>query len=110
MADTSTDGAGGFGPPTLDEILIALQKSLSLVSARTGAVESDQARAVITGAVEFDLETRFEAGVSPDSGPGARPNRFVHRSDGPITLRLKGEIQTDIRTEEETDAGGDADG
>jgi len=78
---------------TLDDVVIALQKTFSRVSARSASVPSDQARALVTGQVNF----AFSLKVDPQED-------FLHPTPkGSVELNLSGTIDTDIRSEEETE-------
>ncbi|HEX6746538.1 MAG TPA: hypothetical protein VF092_04525 [Longimicrobium sp.] len=80
MPDTPID-------PTLDDVLVALQKSFSRVSARSADLPADAARALVVGKVNFDigLKTNIIA------------DRLVVNAGGAIELKLSGTIQQDIR-------------
>jgi hypothetical protein len=82
---------------TLDEVLVALQKSFSRVSAASRDVPSENARAIITGSVKFELGARFEIRKGPQAGPDDSPDVLVHRDDGALDLRLMGQVETDTR-------------
>jgi hypothetical protein len=72
---------------SLADVLIALQKSFSRVSAKSKDVPPESARAMIVGNVEFELSIRLEP---------AEDNLF-RKPDGDLQLTLKGVIQQDIR-------------
>ena len=77
---------------TLNKMLIALQKSLSRVSAGSKDVPSENARALIMGNVEFELTVNVE----PEG-----EDYLVYRPAGNVQLKLTGVIQQDIRAESE---------
>ena len=77
-------------PLTLDDVVIALQKTFSRVSARTGQVPEQDAQATITGRVDFELGVK----VNPDSNHALLPD-----PQGSIELKLKGGLDTDVRYE-----------
>jgi hypothetical protein len=77
--------------PSLDDVLVALQKSFSRVSSRTADVGPEEARAMISGQVAFaiSLKVRYEGDyLLPDD-------------KGSLDLNLSGTLETDIRTDEE---------
>ena len=77
---------------TLDDVVIALQKTFSRVSARSASVPVENARALVTGQVNFTLSLK----VDPQGD-------YLHpASNGSVDLNLAGVIDTDIRSEEET--------
>lgn len=79
------------GAIALDDILIALQKTFSRISARSAHVPGDQARAIIAGEVEFDMSVKLEP----------TEDRLIHAATGSILLNVKGTLQTDVRVVEE---------
>lgn len=78
---------------SLDDVVIALQKTFSRVSARSASVPSEQARALVTGQVDFTLSLQ----VDPQE------DYLLLNPKGSVELNLSGSIDTDIRTEEETE-------
>ncbi|MCF8039202.1 MAG: hypothetical protein K9K79_07785 [Desulfohalobiaceae bacterium] len=76
---------------TLDDVLVALQKSFSRVSSRSADVSSEQARAMVSGQVHFDISLKVNL-----EGDYLHPD-----TRGDIDLNLSGDIETDIRMEEE---------
>lgn len=112
-------------PKHLEDVLIAIQKSFSRVSAAssTAIVGGSNARALITGTVDFDLTARFDltykpgvdarspgraSGSSPTyAGMGftmveiastpPTPDQLRLDPNGAIQLHLKGTLCTDVR-------------
>jgi hypothetical protein len=84
--------------PTLDQVLLALQKSFSRVSAATArATEGEgEPRSIITGPIDFEMT------VTGDVASGDDHIR-VHDT-GALTLKIRGSIQHDIVVEA-TDSG-----
>jgi hypothetical protein len=115
--------------PTLDEVLIALQKSFSRVSKQTARSTSDspeKARALIVGEVNFEItipvtpvtqvtsEVRevFAADViaEPNDVNTNKPrfDKLRYQPEGnAISLKLCGTISTDIRMESGGNTSGD---
>jgi hypothetical protein len=81
------------GKITLDEVIVALQKSFSRVSTASAELPAENARAMVTGLVNFDISLKVEA----------EKDYLRLDADGAIDLRLSGKIDTDIRIEEDTD-------
>jgi hypothetical protein len=76
---------------TLDDVLVALQKSFSRVSTKSADVPPDQARAMVSGQVSFEMS--LTVNLEED---------YLHpNTKGAIGLKLSGNIDTDIRTVEE---------
>lgn len=73
---------------TLDDVLLALQKSFSRVSHGSRDVPPESARALIVGNVNFELSIHLKPEI----------DRLIHQNDGGIQLKLNGVIQQDIRT------------
>src|SRR5687768_7280853 len=73
--------------PSLDEALVALQKSFSRVSTATEDVPEEQARALIVGTVNFEMTTRVTL----------EGDRYYLDGAGATELRLSGTIEPDIR-------------
>ncbi|WP_339891828.1 hypothetical protein [uncultured Alteromonas sp.] len=83
---------------TLDDLLLALQKSISRVNKASSNVDSSQARALITGTVSFNLTCKCEM---------LDTDKLIVNDEGSIELSLAGKIDTDIgviRMEEEKNA------
>jgi len=83
---------------TLDNLLIALQKTLSRVNRASSGVGAKQARSLIVGDVDFNLTCKCDL---------ANDDKLVLNDVGNIALNLSGHINTDIgvvRLEEESDA------
>jgi hypothetical protein len=97
--------------PTLEEILVALQKTFSRLSSKTGEHKGkmpDEACALIMGNVEFEVDMNVQPVNDPDkvvealkTGGNFENVRFDKLSYCPsgsgIGLKLKGIIRTDIR-------------
>ena len=81
------DGAEGA---TLDQVVIALQKTFSRVSASTARVASHRARAIVTGRVGFSM--RLEVAMP-------QADHLVATPGGPIVLELNGTLDTDVRVQ-----------
>jgi len=79
--------------PILDDVLIALQKSLSRVSCASSLVPDHHARALISGDVNFSIELRVD-----NLG-----DRLLLNRDGDIKLSMNGKITPDIRSVSEDD-------
>lgn len=77
--------------PSLDDVLVALQKSFSRVSTRTADVDPEMARAMISGQVAFNISLKAEL-----EGDYLLPN-----DKGSLDLNLSGTLETDIRTDED---------
>jgi hypothetical protein len=85
---TKKENNGGL---TLDDAIVALQKSFSRVSAKSAEVPFENARAMVTGTVNFDMTLK----VQPEK------DYLNLDANGAIDLRLSGTIDTDIRVEED---------
>jgi hypothetical protein len=72
---------------TLDEVLTALQKSFSRVSANASDVDPQSARSLIVGNVNFEL-------TIPLTPSG---DKLRHKSKGDLNLKLNGVIHQDVR-------------
>lgn len=103
MAKEQTEKAGTSGTPSppaggegaaLEQVVLALQKTFSRVSAHTARVSGHRARAMVTGKVGFSM--RLGVAMHED-------DRLVATPGGPIALELSGTLETDVRVEE----GGD---
>ena len=77
---------------SLDDVVIALQKTFSRVSARSAAIPSEQALALVTGQVDFTLSLKLDP----------QEDYLQLNPKGSVELNLSGSIDTDIRSEEET--------
>lgn len=77
-------------PPTLDQVITALQKSFSRVSRATGNPDVQEAKAYVVDTVQFGLDLRADYG--DDHHLFITPN-------GSMGLKLEGTIQTDVRVE-----------
>jgi hypothetical protein len=75
------------GDNSLDNILTALQKSFSRVSAGAAIVPGTDARSLITGPVNFTMTVK----VHPQG------DRLLYKPDGEIALNLSGVIHQDLR-------------
>ena len=76
---------------TLDDVVVALQKSFSRVSGRSAEVPRESPRAMVTGQVSFEISLK----VDPDED-------FLYlNANGAIDMRLSGVIDTDVRTVDE---------
>lgn len=83
--------------PTLDDVIVALQKSFSRVSEASRDVPPEQARALVTGNVGFEISARFDITNKADGSSDDRPDVLVHRQSGAIELKLTGHVETDAR-------------
>ncbi len=72
---------------TLDEILTALQKSFSRVSAKTSEVPLEAARSMITGNIEFEVTLPF----APDG------DKLRYKPGGDANAKFTGVVAQDIR-------------
>jgi len=95
-AELDTEEAHSDGTPLLDDVLIALQKSLSRVSNLTSKVPESQARAMISGSVAFSIELQVNS----------RNDTLVLNRDGDIKISMSGQITPDIRSVSEDDKEG----
>jgi hypothetical protein len=80
--------------PTLDDVLLALQKSFSRVSAATSRADvegGDQPRSIITGPIDFDMTVTGDVVYGED--------RLRIHQPGAITLRIHGSIRHDVTIE-----------
>lgn len=90
-------------PVALEDVLVALQKTFSRVSASSREVPEENARALVTGVVEFEISSSFELGPDPSlytKGAGRgdfSSDHLIQSANGSITLSLKGQIATDLR-------------
>ncbi|MBX3317939.1 MAG: hypothetical protein KF902_13875 [Phycisphaeraceae bacterium] len=97
-SSTAVNPAGaGADIASLDEILVALQKSFSRLSASSREVSPENARAMITGTVQFELTAKFTVSKSSAAGPYDPPDVLMHRDDGSLDLKLSGTLETDTR-------------
>ena len=85
---------GNADAPALEDIVLALQKTFSRVSAATAEVPASQARALVVGQVDFEISLR----AAPHD-----VDHLVQEENGPIQLVLKGRIDTDIRVSEDVE-------
>lgn len=93
----ATANPGNLGSaPSLDEVLIALQKSFSRVSAKSREVAPENARSMIVGKVDFELTLR----VHPEA------DILRYKADGNMQLKLNGVINQDIRAAHAADLAG----
>jgi hypothetical protein len=79
--------------PSLEQVLLALQKSFSRVSGATARVTrgEDEPRSIITGPIDFEMT------VTGDVASGDDHIRI--QNTGALTLKLRGSIQHDIVVE-----------
>ncbi|NJM55609.1 MAG: hypothetical protein HC841_06575 [Verrucomicrobiae bacterium] len=78
----------------LEDVLLALQKSFSRVSNESGKVAAQNARALITGPVNFELNIRL----------APRKQYLAHKADGDLQLKLVGTLHPDIRVTHKDDS------
>src|SRR5688572_4927763 len=71
----------------LDEVLTALQKSFSRVSAAAATVPESDALSLISGPISFSMSIK----VQPNG------DRLIAKPDGEVALSLSGAIHQDIR-------------
>ena len=76
--------------PTVDRMLIALQKTLSRVSRDSASVPEGQARALITGSVQFELEVKCSL---------IEGEKLLLDEERGRPLKLSGQIAADIGVE-----------
>ncbi|MEE9350968.1 MAG: hypothetical protein V3U78_01810 [Thiotrichaceae bacterium] len=72
---------------SLDDVIITLQKTFSRISEKSANVPEEQARALVTGIVNFEISTT----VNPEG------DRLIVTKSGEVQITLKGQIETDIR-------------
>ena len=72
---------------SLDDLIITLQKTFSRVSEKSAKIPEEQARALVTGIINFEISTT----VKPEQ------DRLMVTKSGEIKLTLKGTLETDIR-------------
>ncbi len=72
--------------PGVEDVVIALQKAFSRVSRETAKVPEQNARAMVTGKVRFNIALAADY----------EKERLVQRDDGSLNIMLDGEITTDI--------------
>jgi hypothetical protein len=83
--------AGAEEAPSLEEVVIALQKTFSRVSTSTAQVAEHRARAMVTGKVAFKMNLAVAMGDD---------DRLLTSAEGPIALELSGTLDTDVRVQE----------
>ena len=84
---------------TVDDFLIALQKTLSRVSRESAKVPSEQARSLITGNVAFDVDLKCSLGAG---------QKLMLNDETGAPLRLSGQLSSDIGIEFLEDADAEA--
>ena len=86
-------------PPSVDEFLLALQKTLSRVSRDSAQVPTGQARSLIVGSVAFEVTLRCSLDV--------RQDRLLLTDEGGESLKLAGQIAADVgvKLDKEVDDG-----
>lgn len=90
MSDEVRDAPPAAGPqPSVDQLLIALQKTFSRVSRDSAGLAKDDARALIAGPVEFELML----------GCSLTGDRLHVCEGGGMPLRLKGRVLPDLGIE-----------
>jgi hypothetical protein len=72
---------------TLDDVIVGLQKSFSRVSARSASVDPQNARALVTGQIAFEMTLKAD----PED------DKLYPKADGKIELKLSGTIDSDVR-------------
>jgi hypothetical protein len=94
MADETSNSHAPGTPdaPSLERVVLALQKTFSRVSAQTARVEERRARAMVTGTVAFSMRL----GVAMDDD-----DRLLATPGGPISMELNGTLDTDVRVRED---------
>ena len=102
--DTPADDTPAGGEPSLEDLVIALQKSFSRVGAKTqNAAErlGDSASiARIAGPVQYSMTVSLSPHAEVDSETSEREHTLRHARNGSINLRLDGELTLDVRVEE----------
>jgi hypothetical protein len=83
--DEASKDASGAQP--LENVLIALQKTFSRVSASSSNMPPENARSLIMGNVNFEMAVPLDAGA----------DRLYYSPTGKVSLRLTGTIQQDVR-------------
>ena len=81
----------------LDDVMIALQKTFSRVSASSANVPEEDSRALITGSVAFELSLKVDLDEK---------DHLLLNSRGTIDVKLTGTIETDIRDDIRDDEAG----
>jgi hypothetical protein len=72
---------------TLDDVIVGLQKSFSRVSARSASVDPQNARALVTGQITFEMSLKADP----------IEDKLYPKADGNIELKLSGTIDSDVR-------------
>ena len=81
---------------TLEDVIVALQKSFSRVSAKSADVPPENARAMVAGQVNFEMALKVDTDA----------DYLCVTPKGTIDLKISGVVDTDIRNvgEEEENA------
>lgn len=83
--DARRENTGAAQP--LENVLIALQKTFSRVSASSSLLPPEDARSLILGDVNFEMAVPLEAGQ----------DKLFYSPAGKVNLKLTGTIQQDVR-------------
>tara|TARA_R110002111_G_scaffold18776_1_gene45886 strand:+ start:148 stop:477 length:330 start_codon:yes stop_codon:yes gene_type:complete len=103
MTSSERSPSNGMSAVSLDDVLVALQKSFSRLSASSRSVPDENARALITGVVDFEITSDFEMALSPNASLDDSADVLIQQSNGTIRMTLKGQVETDIRLTEATE-------
>lgn len=118
MSDSSnppTDGVTRSSEePSLEDLVIALQKSFSRVGAKTqdAAEQLGDAASIarIAGPVQYSMTVSLSPHTEIDIETSEREHTLRHAREGSINLRLDGELTLDVRVEEAPSAEDGKDG
>ena len=112
MAESQHAEQRGGESAALEQVLVALQKSFSRLSASSRDVPEENARALVTGVVEFELTSTFDIGPDPERKAASgdtqelSSDHLVQAAGGSIRLTLKGQIATDLRVKADEENSG----
>ncbi len=86
----------GRSEPELGQVITALQKSFSRVSAAAAARPPEKARALVVGQVDFEMSLKCDV--------EGKDNDYLRvHARGSINLKLAGTIDVDVREVEESE-------
>lgn|SRR5574337_1647681 len=101
---SASPAPGPTGPTLLEDVLLALQKTFSRLSATTGARSAEEFRGMALALIVGDVNFEITLNVAPIAIPGddgslpKRPDNLRYCADGSgFPLKLAGRIATDVR-------------